>query len=36
VVRSYPAGPLVEWLRITARAPEQNRLLLAALGLAGR
>ncbi|HLE58185.1 MAG TPA: histidinol-phosphate transaminase [Candidatus Limnocylindria bacterium] len=36
VVRGYPAGQLVEWLRITARAPEHNRLLLAALGLAGR
>ncbi len=33
VVRSYPGGPLVEWLRITARAPDENRRLLAALEL---
>ncbi|MEX0709772.1 MAG: histidinol-phosphate transaminase [Chloroflexota bacterium] len=31
VVRSYPTGPLREWLRITARAPEENDRLLAAL-----
>jgi histidinol-phosphate aminotransferase len=32
VVRFYPAGPLVEWLRITVRAPAENERLLAAIG----
>ena len=31
VVRSYPSGPLVEWLRITVRAPDENARLLAAI-----
>ena len=30
-VRSYSAGPLVDWLRITVRAPAENDRLLAAL-----
>jgi histidinol-phosphate aminotransferase len=33
VVRSYPAGPLVDWLRITVRAPAENDRLLAAIGV---
>jgi histidinol-phosphate aminotransferase len=32
VVRSYSAGPLVGWLRITVRAPHENDRLLEALG----
>ena len=31
VVRSYPAGRLVDWLRITVRSPEENDRLLAAI-----
>jgi len=31
-VRSYPSGPLRDWLRITVRAPAENDRLLAALG----
>lgn len=31
VLRSYPEGPLREWLRITARSAEENDRLLAAL-----
>src|SRR5574338_628116 len=31
VLRSWPSGPLHEWLRITARAPHENERLLAAL-----
>lgn len=31
VVRSYPDGPLAEWLRITIRSAEENDRLLAAL-----
>ena len=34
-VRSYPAGPLREWLRITVRAPAENDRLLEALGSIG-
>ena len=34
-VRSYPAGPLRDWLRITVRAPAENDRLLEALGSAG-
>ena len=32
VVRSYESGPLVDWLRVTVRAPAENDRLLAALG----
>ena len=32
VVRGYPSGPLLDWLRITVRAPLQNNRLLQALG----
>jgi histidinol-phosphate aminotransferase len=32
VVRSYPAGALVDWLRITVRSPKENDRLLAAIG----
>ncbi len=35
VVRSYAGGPLVDWLRITVRAPDENERLLAALGELG-
>jgi histidinol-phosphate aminotransferase len=35
VVRSYPAGLLVDWLRITVRAPIENDRLLETLGSAG-
>jgi histidinol-phosphate aminotransferase len=31
-VRSYPSGPLSDWLRITVRAPHENDRLLEALG----
>jgi histidinol-phosphate aminotransferase len=31
VVRSYPGGLLLDWLRITVRAPAENERLLAAL-----
>ncbi|HET6746201.1 MAG TPA: histidinol-phosphate transaminase [Candidatus Limnocylindria bacterium] len=31
-VRSYPAGPLADWLRVTVRAAAENDRLLAALG----
>jgi histidinol-phosphate aminotransferase len=31
VVRTYPGGPLRDWLRITARAAVENDRLLAAL-----
>jgi histidinol-phosphate aminotransferase len=31
VVRSYPGGPLAEWLRITVRSPDENARLLAAV-----
>ena len=31
-VRSYSSGPLVDWLRITVRAPAENDRLLEALG----
>lgn len=31
-VRSYPGGPLVDWLRITIRAPDENDRLLAGIG----
>jgi histidinol-phosphate aminotransferase len=34
VVRSYPSGALVDWLRITVRAAHENDRLLAALGAA--
>ena len=34
-VRSYPSGPLRDWLRITVRAPAENDRLLEALGSAG-
>ncbi|HKO33411.1 MAG TPA: histidinol-phosphate transaminase [Candidatus Limnocylindria bacterium] len=34
-VRSYPSGPLREWLRITVRAPAENDRLLEALRSAG-
>ena len=34
-VRSYPAGPLRDWLRITVRARAENDRLLGALGSAG-
>ena len=34
-VRSYPSGPLRDWLRITVRAPAENDRLLVALGFAG-
>jgi histidinol-phosphate aminotransferase len=36
VVRSYAGGPLVDWLRITVRAPAENRLLVAAIEEIGR
>ncbi|HEX2194269.1 MAG TPA: histidinol-phosphate transaminase [Candidatus Limnocylindria bacterium] len=32
VVRSYTSGPLVDWLRITVRAPRENERLLAVIG----
>ena len=32
VVRSYQSGPLVDWLRVTVRAPAENDRLLQALG----
>jgi histidinol-phosphate aminotransferase len=32
VVRSYQSGPLVDWLRITVRAPAENDRLLEAIG----
>jgi histidinol-phosphate aminotransferase len=35
VVRSYPSGPLVDWLRITVRAANENDRLLEALGAPG-
>jgi histidinol-phosphate aminotransferase len=31
VVRSYPGGPLVDWLRITIRASDENARLLAGI-----
>jgi len=31
VVRAYPDGPLVDWLRITARDLAENRRLIDAL-----
>ena len=34
-VRSYPAGPLRDWLRITVRTRAENDRLLTALGSAG-
>jgi histidinol-phosphate aminotransferase len=34
-LRSYPAGPLRDWLRITVRARAENDRLLKALGSAG-
>ena len=34
-VREYPAGPLLGWLRITARSAPENDRLLAALGADG-
>jgi histidinol-phosphate aminotransferase len=34
-VREYAAGPLVGWLRITARSAAENDRLLAALNIAG-
>jgi histidinol-phosphate aminotransferase len=34
-VRSYPVGPLRDWLRITVRAPLENDRLLDALGAPG-
>lgn len=34
-VRSYPAGLLRDWLRITVRAPDENDRLLEALGATG-
>lgn len=34
-VRSYPAGLLRDWLRITIRAPVENDRLLTALSAAG-
>jgi histidinol-phosphate aminotransferase len=34
-VRSYPGGPLRDWLRITVRARDENDRLLEALGAAG-
>jgi histidinol-phosphate aminotransferase len=35
VVRSYPTGPLTDWLRITVRGAKENDRLLEALGAAG-
>jgi len=32
VVRSYPQGPLVDWLRITVRSAPENERLLEAIG----
>ena len=34
-VREYPGGPLLGWLRITARSAAENDRLLAALGIDG-
>jgi histidinol-phosphate aminotransferase len=34
-VRSYPGGPLRDWLRITVRAADENDRLLGALGAQG-
>ena len=31
IIRSYPDGPLVDYLRVTARAPEENARLLGVL-----